>query len=173
VNRCADCENQVALFRSAKAEFKREANTETLTGFEAIADWSRLEREMLGNVAVGVAAARCVDNVRSGRKLLIRGVFITSLIALFVGGWMTHIPAEQTRHLFASFGRMAGLDRPQITGTVLRTTPDGIAVRAQGATLTILHPPTAVVSLSGRSAVAARYVDEETGEMTITKVYAQ
>ncbi len=173
VARCADCEHQVALFRSAKAELRREANSETLTAFEAIADWNRMEREMLGNIAVGVAAARCIDNVRRGRVLLVRGAVVTGLIALFVAGWATHIPKEQTEHLAAALGRIVGLEHPQITGTVLRGTPDSVAVRAQGATLTILHPPSAVVSLSGTSAVAARYVDEETGEVTITKVYAQ
>jgi hypothetical protein len=58
-------------------------------------------------------------------------------------------------------------------GTVLRSTPEGIAVRTQGATLTILHPRSAVVSLSGSSAVAARYVDEDTGQVTIANVYGQ
>jgi len=122
---------------------------------------------------VGVAAARCIENVHGRRKFLTRAAIAVGLTALFVGGWMTHIPMEQTEHLFASLRRVAGIERPQATGTELRTTPDGIAVRTQGATLMILNPPTAVVSLSGRSAVSARYVDEETGELTITKVYAQ
>src|SRR5581483_6826265 len=173
VRHCANCEQQVALFHSAKAELKREAASQTLTGFEAIADWSRLEQEMLGNIGVGVAAARCIENVHAGRKILIRVAFAAGLTAFFVGGWMTHIAAGQTQHLFASLRRAVGVERPPITGTELRTTPDGIAVRTEGATLRILHPPSAVVSLSGRSSVAARYVDEETGELTITKVYAQ
>lgn len=173
VARCVDCEQQVAMFRSAKAELRREANTQTLTGFEAIADWNRLEREMLGNIGVGVAAANCIDNVRRGRVLLLRAALIVGLAGLFVAGWMTHIPSEQTQHLAASLRRLVGLERAPIPGTILRSTPDGIAVRAQGATLTIMHPPSAVVSLSGSSAVAARYIDEETGEVTITKVYGQ
>lgn len=173
VAQCEDCEQQVALFRSAKAELQREAKAQTLTGFEAIADWSRLEREMLGNIAVGVDAARCIDNVRRGRVLLVRTALAAGLTALFVAGWVTHIPKEQTEHLMSSLRRVVGMERPQITGTVLRATPDAIAVRAQGATLTIMHPPSAVVSMSGSSAVAARYIDEETGEVTITKVYGQ
>jgi hypothetical protein len=170
---CSECEQQVSLFRSAKTELKREAHSETLTGFEAIADWNRLEREMLGNIAVGVAAARCIDRAKRGRALVWRGALIVGLGALFVAGWMTHIPREQTAHLAASLERAVGMDRPAATGTVLRTTPDGIAVRTQAGTLTIMHPPSAVVSLSGDSSVAARYVDEETGEVTITKVYGQ
>ncbi|MBV9612900.1 MAG: zf-HC2 domain-containing protein [Acidobacteriaceae bacterium] len=170
---CPECEGQVSLFRSAKAELRREAHSETLTGFEAIADWSRLEREMLGNIAVGVAAARCVDKVRRGRALLVRAAVVTGLVVLFAAGWMTHIPREQTEHLTASLRQLMGLERPQPAGAVLRANGEGVAVRAQGATLTMLHPASAVISLSGSSAVSARYVDEETGQVTITKVYAQ
>jgi hypothetical protein len=173
VTHCADCQRQVASFRSAKIDLKQEANAQTLTGFEAIADWNCLEREMLGNIAVGVAAARCIDHVGRSRAILSWGAIITGLGALFVAGWVTHIPREQTEHLADALRRLVGLEHSQPAGTVLRSTPDGIAVRARGATLTIMHPHSAVISLSGGGAVAARYVDEETGEVTITKVYGQ
>lgn len=173
VNACEQCEQQVSEFRGAKAELRREAHSETLTGFEAIADWNVLEREMLGNIAVGVAAARCIDNVRRGRSLLIKGAAMAGLTALFVAGWITHIPREQTAHLVTSIRQIIGWDRPQFAGTQLKTTPDGIAVRTQGATLTIMHPRSAVVLVSGPGSVSARYVDEDTGQVTITKVYAQ
>lgn len=173
VNHCDECEKRVAEFRAAKAELRREAHTETLTAFEAIADWAVLEREMLGNIGVGVAAARAIDKVRRGRSFLIKGAVLAALLALFVAGWITHIPSEQTAHLTASIRQIIGLDRPQAAGTLLKTTVDGIAVRAQGVTLTIIHPPSAVVALAGPESVSARYVDDETGEVTITKVYAQ
>ncbi len=173
VNHCEQCEQTAAEFRAAKTELKREAQTETLTAFEAIADWAVLEREMLGNIAVGVSAARCIEKVRRGRSFLIKGAVFAALTTLFVAGWITHVPKEQTDHLAASLRQIIGLERPQAVGTQLRTTPDGIAVRAQGATLTIMHPPSAVISVSGPSAMSARYVDEETGQVTITKVYAQ
>jgi hypothetical protein len=172
-NRCAACEQQVLLFRSAAAELKHEANAQTLTPYEAIADWTRLEREMLGNIAVGVAAARCVDNVGRKPAYLIKGLVAAALVLLFVAGWMTHIPAEQTQHLANSLQRLTGLGSAEAVGTIVRTTPRGIAVRTQGATLTILHPASAIVSLSGSSAVAARYVDDDTGQVTITNVYGQ
>ena len=170
---CSACEQQVALFRGARVELRREANAETLTSFEAIADWSRLEREMHGNIAVGVSAARCVDKVTRGRVFFWRGAFIAGMTSLFVAGWMTHIPRQQTDHLVASLRRLVGLDQQEIAGTVVRTTPEGITVRSQGATLTIMHPPSAVVTMSGSSAVEARYVDEQTGQVTITNVYGQ
>jgi hypothetical protein len=173
IKHCGDCEHQVLLFRYATAELKREADGQTLTGFEAIADWTRLEREMLGNIAVGVAAARCIDNVGRRRSLLSKAALTAALIALFAAGWATHVSREQTAHLTASLRRVFGLERQQSPGTIVETTPDGIAVRAQGATLTIMHPRSAVVSLSGGSGVEARYVDEETGQVTITNVYGQ
>jgi hypothetical protein len=173
VKHCADCEQQVLLFRSATVHLKREAEAQTLTGFEAIADWTRLEREMLGNIAVGVAAGRCIEKAGRKRALLSKGALAAALIALFVAGWLTHIPAEQTGHLSASLRQLMGGPQPQVTGTIIQTTPDGIAVRAQGATLTIMHPRSAMVSLSGTSAVEARYIDTETGQVTITNVYGQ
>lgn len=174
IQRCPECKQQVSRFGSAREQFQREAGSETLTAFEAIADWNRLEREMLGNIAVGVAAARCVDKVGRGRAVLLRIAIAAGLVGLFVAGWVTHVPKEQTLHLFASLQRLMGARQPQqVAGTVVRTLPDGIAVRAQGATLMIMHPQTAVVSLSGPSAVAARYVDEETGQVTIANVYGQ
>ena len=170
---CGDCEQQILVFRSAAAELKREANSGTLTGFEAITHWPVLEREMLGNIAVGVDAARCIDKVGHGHKTLWKFGFASGMLALFAGGWLTHIPEEQTTHLMLSLRRAVGLERPVFMGSELRSTPDGIAVRAQGATLTILHPASAVVSMSGPSEVSARYVDEETGQVTVTNVYGQ
>jgi hypothetical protein len=173
VSRCSDCQQHVTQLRAAKVELRREAATQTLTGFEAIADWGRIEREMLGNIAVGVAAARCIDNVGRKRALVSRAVLVTALITLFVIGWMTHIPQEQRQHLGESLAQAFGLRHSVPDGTILRSTPDGITVRAQGATLTILNPNSAVFSVSGHSGVAARYVDDESGQVTITKVYAQ
>ncbi len=170
---CAECDRQLGLLRSACLELRREAESQTLTGFEAIADWGCLDREMLGNIAVGVSAGRCVDKVGRKHGLLSKSAFAAVLIVMFVAGWVTHIPYVETQHLAASLRRLAGIERPKSTSAILETTPDGIAVRTQGATLTMMHPRSAVVSVSGDSAVEARYFDEQTGQVTITNVYAQ
>lgn len=173
IEHCGPCGRQAKLFQSARAELKREAETETLTGFEAIADWDVLEREMVGNIAVGLAAARCIDNVGRRSSLTTKAAFAAALIALFVVAWATHIPREDTERVLASVRHTMGWNRPAAVGTVVETTPNGIAVRTAGATLTILHPRSAVVSVSGAAAVQARYVDEETGQVTIASVYGQ
>lgn len=169
---CGDCEQQVTLFRSAASELKREAKAQVLTGYEAIVDWQVLEREMLGNIAVGVDAARCIDKVGRGR-LVLRFGLVAAMAALFIGGWMTHIPSEDTGRLWAQLRHAFGLERPAIAGAMLNSTPDGITVRAHGSTLTILHPRSALVSMSGPSSVTASYMDEDSGQVTITNVYAQ
>ncbi|HEX4164285.1 MAG TPA: zf-HC2 domain-containing protein [Bryobacteraceae bacterium] len=170
---CAECERQVSQVTAAVTELKREAATETLTAFEAIADWNTLEREMIGNIVVGVSAARCIEKVGRRRTWIPRLALGAGLCALFVAGWVTHIPRQQTEHLTASLSKLFGAREPVKLTNVIETTPNGIAVRSQGVTLTILHPGSAVISRSGNSSVAARYVDEDTGQLTINNVYGQ
>lgn len=172
VRGCESCQRNVASIQAATAELRREAEGQTLTGFEAIMDWSRLEREMVGNIAVGVAAARCIDHVGHGRKLFVRFAFATGLAVLFAAGWATHIPREQTERILSSIQSWSGHSTPA-ADTVLKSSPEGVAVRAQGSTLTMMHPRSAVVSVSSTSVMEARYIDAETGQVTITSVYAQ
>jgi hypothetical protein len=172
--RCESCDNQLALFHAAKAELKRQARNETLTGFEAVADWSRLEREMEGNIVVGLAAARCIEKRPRSRSLLIKCSFASAVALLFALSWVTHISTEQTSRLYSTLaGALTGHRAHLSPGPVLRSLPDGIIVGSQDGSLTILHPASAVVTASGPSSVAARYVDDETGQVTITKVYGQ
>lgn len=173
IKRCAECGHQVLLFASAHAELSREAQQQTLTGFEAIADWPRLELEMLGNIAVGVSAARCIEKVGHKRVWIVRCSLAAAFSALFVVGWVTHIPGSETHQITTSVRRLFGMGPPPFAGTILQNTADGIAVQTRDATLTILHPSSAVVTVSGSSAMSARYVDEDSGEVTIAKVYAQ
>ena len=170
---CSRCEQQVAAIRAGTVELRREAETETLTSFEAIADWNRLEREMVGNIAVGLAAARCIHHVKKRGKMLVSASVAAGLTVLFALGWSTHIPREQTERIFRSIRGLAGNDLPQVNGIVLRSLPEGVAVRSQGSMLTILHPRWARVAVTGNSGVEARFIDEETGQVTITSVYGQ
>lgn len=173
VRHCAECERQVLSMQSAKAELRRQAHGEILTGFEAIADWQALEADMLGNIRVGVAASRCIENVGRTRNWTSRLAWGVGMAALFSAGWMARIPSEDNQRIVSALRRVVGLEQPYSAGTVVRSTPEGIAVRAQGATLTILHPHSAVVSMSGPSSVTARYVDDDSGQVTITSVYGQ
>ena len=170
---CESCEQQVVGLRAAKTELRRQAHAEVLTGFEAIADWHALENDMLGNIRVGLAASRCIENVGQPHRTGFRVAWGVGMAALFMAGWVARAPSEDSQRLITALRRVVGLEHPSTGGTVLRSTPEGISVRAQGSTLTILHPHSAVVSMSGPGAVTARYVDDDSGQVTITNVYAQ
>jgi hypothetical protein len=174
VQRCQQCGYQLEQFKSAAAALRQETTEKTLSDPEAIANWSALEREMVGNIKVGLDAARCIENVGRRHSAGWRLALTTGLLSVVLTvGWIMNIPAAQRGHLEESLRRIAGLYPPSLGGTVVQTTPLGIAVRSQGATLTLLNPSSATVSLSGKSAVGARYIDDETGQITITNVYGQ
>jgi hypothetical protein len=173
LTRCEQCERQFSVFRASTVELKRMGSAETLTSFEAIADWSRLEREMEGNIVVGLDAARCIDKKRSPRGLLLKFAAAAGMGSLFVLGWATHVPAEQSARMFTALrGAFGGHHVNEYQGPILRSVPDGIVVGSPESSMTILHPATAVVSASGAAGVEARYVDD-TGQVTITDVYGQ
>jgi hypothetical protein len=174
VGRCVQCGHQVEQFKSAAALLHHEASEETPVGFEPVANWTALEREMVGNIKVGLDAARCIDKVGRGRFTGWRVALTTGILSVVLTvGWMINIPSEQRIHLANSLKRVVGRYPAYAAGTVVETTPHGIAVRSQGATLTLLSPSSATVSLSGASAVGARYIDDETGQITIANVYGQ
>lgn len=163
VRRCEHCSGEVEAFRSAGLALTGLAEEQALARTAPLAHWNRLEREMSGNIAVGVAAARCVETIGPKPIALWRGAFAAiALAAVFVVAWFVHAPKRQPLVAKSALANM---------GTIVETTPGGIAVRSQGASLTILHPASAVVSLGRGPGVSARYIDEETGEVTITNVY--
>jgi hypothetical protein len=172
VRRCAGCEHEVEQFRATVEELQRGAS-----GLPpALENWSRIEREMAGNINVGVAASRCIENVGSRRLRGWRGpAVVAGLSIVFVAGWLLNIPHSDTAKLFSAFHSAWGGAQPQ-NGTIVQTTSEGIAVRTQGAMLTLLHPDAAAgitISVNGIDSVGARYVDDETGQVTITNVYGQ
>jgi hypothetical protein len=173
---CAACGRVLSEVRSSTFVLRRDAASSTLSSFEAITDWAALEREMLANIKVGLDAARCIGPARRLSRLKVRlAVSACALFAFVTVGWWMNTPREETERLAASLRRITGITPAPELGSVVRTSLVGISVRAQGSTLTLLNPAaTAVtVSLSGSSAVAASYVDDETGQVTITNVYGQ
>jgi hypothetical protein len=175
VHHCARCEHEFEQFQAADAELRRLAEAEMLTAYEAVSDWGRLEREMAGNINVGVAAARAINNVGRHRLHSWRVAAIAGLLALvFAAGWMLNVPGEDTGRILGAFRSV--WSGPRVAaGIILTTTPQGVAVRSQGAMLTVLHPASANVtaSFTSNSSVAMRYVDEDTGQVTITNVYGE
>jgi hypothetical protein len=84
------------------------------------------------------------------------------------------MPHSDTARILSALHSAWGGIQPR-NGTVVQATSKGVAVRAQGAMLTLLHPGATdvTVSVNGAGSVGARYVDDETGQVTIASVYGQ
>lgn len=174
IRRCRQCGNEVTAFREANAELKRSAERQAVAAIGSLTNWNRLEREMAGNIAVGVAASRCIDRSVHKRVLISRGILAGLAAAvLCLAVWIVYFPMQNGQDLVASAGNASGNGTPagRSTDTIIETTPEGITVQTPRARLTILHPSSAVISLARGPGVSARYIDEETGQVTITTVY--
>lgn len=171
---CKQCDHEVSQFRESRVQLREETLRSGLN--PTFSDWAHLEREMMGNIRVGVAASQAIQQV--GRRGHVRwrtaSLAITGFIAVILI-WFINIPAEQSEHLASTLRGLVGLERTVHAGTVVETSPRGVTVRSRGSGLTLLHPVSAYVNVSvnGTSSVDARYVDDETGQVTITSVYGQ
>ena len=148
--------------------------------------WERLAAEMAANIRVGLAAGECVAP-RAPKHTIPTGWRVAGAIAgvcaLLVLAWWLNMPAAQT----ASLGRamkaiangpqwqarhMLGLDD---TLTLVQASAEGVELRENGGALTLSQRGVRPVSvtLNTQGSARARYVDSETGQVTITSVYAQ
>lgn len=175
VRRCPVCEHEVEEYRTVSARIKGQATTEALTFGESAMDWQRLAREMTGNIKVGIAAAQCIGNApgRVFRKWRVTAL-VAALSVIFVAGWLINVPRDDMDRIMAAFRTAASRSHPA-NGVILETNPHGVSVRFQGASLTLLRPASAraTASFTSSSSVGVRYVDDETGQVTIANVYGQ
>ncbi len=171
---CPECRVVLSAVQTSQRHLRQASKAETLTGFEAITDWDELERKLLGNITVGIDAARCIPQRRRVHHYSWRVPILGCvLLLMFVAGWLFNVPREQSEHLSKSIRRIVGLESPRFVGSILQTTPGSLAARSQRGTLMMMHPPDAVISLRGRAVIEARYTDPSTGQIVITTVYGQ
>ncbi len=160
VRGCESCRGEVHALRSASAELARMADR-LPDGMK----WDRLAAEMTGNIRVGLAAGQCVAPVlaKSERLGWRAATVLASATVLIMTAWWLNIPAPVQRPANAN-------------GVRLEATSSGIELKQNGSALTLLNPrgdSSSTVFVSSPGSLRARYVDSETGQMTINNVYAQ
>lgn len=183
VRRCEQCREVVHEFR-ADARVLRDASA----GLPDGVDWARLSAEMTANIRVGLEAGECVAprKSRKSRSISIpaawRPVALASGVAamltvLLAGAWWLNVPAQDTQALNRAMhsvwhGRSAMSDE---RGAVIEASPDGIELRKDGGALGVSQDAARLltVSVSTQGSASAHYVDQDTGQVTITSVYAQ
>ena len=172
---CAACRQSVEAFAVAKSRLRAEA-TELPEGL----NWDRLAAEMTGNIRVGLAAGECVASSTSKPQRLTwkPALAVLGLTVVVLSGWWLNFPAEQRDTVARGLQRIWKREQrvaPMDNSVYLEANRAGIQLRENGATLTLMQQdatPT-MVSVSTQGSMRARYVDSDTGQVTITNVYAQ
>ncbi len=162
VERCEQCRADLASFEAVRGILPDLADAPEVP-------WSRLAAEMKANIRLGLSAGECVRPAEPALrdKPLFAGarvaVAFASVVALLVTGLMLERPAP-----FRQTARIEGVE--------VQSTEYGIQVREGAETLRILHTGAEAKDVtytpSAQGSMRARYVDSETGYVTVTNVYA-
>ncbi len=156
--RCERCREEVEAFAGT---------LEILPELEEVPElpWNRLAAEMKANIRLGLAAGECVKPGETPfRKSLFSGaraaVALASVAALLVTGLLIERPAPAPSRL---------------EGVIVQSTINGIQVREGGQALRLMHAGAHDVtySVGAQGSMRARFVDPETGYVTINNVYAE
>jgi hypothetical protein len=158
VARCESCQQVVEEFGSLR-EWMR-ANDEMPAGIR----WNELAAEMKANIRVGMAAGACVapapeKPVRLHWRL---AAGMAACVLVLISGLIFYV---------------AGPPVPvseRAEGVVLEASPAGIELKDNDSALSLLQPQgeDVTVSVNATGGVRARYVDSETGNVTINHVYS-
>jgi hypothetical protein len=142
-------------------------------------DWNRLAAEMTANIRVGLAAGECVATApaRPKHPAWRPAMAVLGLMAVVVAGWWMNFPIEQRQSLSRGIASIWNGDPrvPADPSVYLEMNRAGIQLKENGSAMTLLHPSgtPSVISVSTQGSMRARYVDSDTGQITITNVYAQ
>jgi hypothetical protein len=177
---CADCWGWVAAYR-ADRESVRQLAAEMPVGV----NWDRLAAEMAANVRVGLAAGECVAP-RVRKPTLAAGWRVAAVAAgvtiLLVSAWWLNMPRAESVALGRAIQKIAqarpwhgGILALEDQGPLVEISAAGIQLQQNGGTLGMSQGKERPVSvtLSAQGSARARYIDADTGQVTITGVYAQ
>ncbi len=161
---CPECRRLAAQFQAAREELGSRRRE-----LPAGVRWDRLSAEMTANIHVGLAAGECVDppatrrlSPQWHRAVILAPVAVPLVAVLVVALWFVR-------------PRPHAVQPQWVDGTVIQATAEGIELRQGNGMLSLRHPGAGEVSyaVSPQGTVRARYVDPETGQVTIHNVYAQ
>lgn len=171
---CSNCRATADAYRKDRAQVRAEAHA-----LPPGVNWERLSAEMTANIRVGLEAGECVNSVRARHRRLVGwrpALAAAGLAIILFSGWYLNFPSEQRASVARAMEKLWTPRTPAAElGVSLRATRNGIQVTENGSAMTMMHPDAtpAMVVVSTRGALRARYVDDDTGQVMITNVYAQ
>lgn len=155
---CSECRRESARFAQVRELIPELAETPELS-------WNRLAAEMKANIRLGLAAGECVGH--GGRTLRDTPLFSGARVAAALAGALALVAA----------GLVLERPVPVEAGVVVQATSNGIQVREGRQALRLIHSGVArgdvTYSTDAQGSMRARYVDPETGYVTIQGVNAE
>lgn len=180
LSRCEACRKVVSAYREDKAWI---GSSDQIP--EGV-NWDRLSAEMTANIRVGLAAGECVAPRARRKPVFGDGLqwqwkpyaVVAGLMVVLTGAWWLNVPAAQNESLMRAFQAIAhrGATMTEDRGPMVEVTPAGVKLFENGGALGVdqgsgLRP--VAVSVDAQGSASARYVDTDTGQVTITSVYVQ
>ncbi len=155
VRACVECRRTIAEFQDLREQFAEFEPPDL--------DWAPLAAEMRANIRLGLEAGACVGGRRVSWHWNPRlAVAFACLVALVGSG------------VFLKNTRLHPLPAVDASATV-QSSGSGIELRKGGDSLIFLNRPgvTANQTVSAQGEIRARYIDGETGAVTINNVYLE
>lgn len=159
---CARCNAEINALEALPSKLKSRSND-----LPAGLDWNRLAAEMTANIHLGLEAGECVGPVRAARPERIgwrAAVAVAGMSLVLVGAWWLNPPAgREARQLTARHSPIE-----------IRTAPGGIELKENGSALMLMHTrgQQKPIFVSTPGSLRARFVDADTGQITIHNVYS-
>jgi len=181
ISRCAVCRHRAAQF-----EADQDALLALASEMPEGVNWDALSAEMTANIHLGLAAGECVaprtrrtiSPFRAGlRPAVFASLATVCLVALVCGAWWLNTPPEDKQTLARAMSAIVH-GRPAVAyekDPLVEASPKGIEVRENGASLGVSQDAARLttVSVSTQGSASAHYVDQDTGQVTVTSVYVQ
>ena len=176
---CDACRGWIAAFAS-----DRESLRQLAAEMPAEVNWDRLAAEMAANVHLGLEAGECVAP-RVHKPMLATGwrvaAVATGVSALLISAWWLNMPRAESIALGRAVEKIAaapwhgGIRALEDSGPLVQISAAGIQLQQNGGTMGMSQGQERPVSvtLSIQGSARARYIDADTGQVTITSVYAQ
>ena len=181
IARCESCRARVDDYQ-ADQHFVRRTAAELPQGLP----WERMAAEMTANIRVGLEAGECVARRREKRALSNgwrAAIAMAGFSALLMSAWWLNMPASQSASLGRAVKKIAqaspwrgrGILALEDRGPSVEVSSAGIQLRENGGVLGVSQGVARPISvtLSVQGSARARYLDLDTGQITITSVYAQ
>ena len=172
--KCDRCRDSVAAFTELREVLPELAEIPEVP-------WNRLAAEMRANIRLGLEAGECVRTGVPGEAAEVSklrrfaggrtALAFASVVAL-VG---TGLILEQSSPVAGPVAGAAAASAAAKDGPLVQATENGIQVRVGGSAFRLMNAGAKSVTYSARAdgSMGARYLDPETGYVTINNVYVE